>query len=246
MTVALLASSFDVDFPMDVDRAIACGWNKTVETGEIMGKFITFERGDGSGKSTQLRLTAAWLQSMGQRVVTTFEPGDTALGAKIRALLLSGEDIPVPECELLLFLADRAQHVRERLQPALQRGEWVLCDRFSDSTLAYQLAARKLGDSAGQLQQMLDFAECGVHPDMTLWFDLPVSVAVERMQMRQMAGEKSTRLDDEGALFHERVVTAFAAQAASDTERIVRIDAAGGMNAVQQQVAATLTHRFSL
>jgi len=211
-----------------------------------MGKLITFEGGDGSGKSTQLRLAAAWLQARGERVITTFEPGDTALGAKIRQLLLSGDDIPVPECELLLFLADRAQHVREVIQPALQRGEWVLCDRFSDSTLAYQLAARKLGASSELLHQMLTFAECGVTPALTLWFDLPVAVAATRMQLRQLAGEKSTRLDDEAASFHQRVMAAFVSQAEADPLRVMRVDAAADIDSVQQQVITILQQRFAL
>jgi len=211
-----------------------------------MGKLITFEGGDGSGKSTQLRLAAAWLQARGERVITTFEPGDTALGVKIRQLLLSGAHIPVPECELLLFLADRAQHVREVVQPALQRGEWVLCDRFSDSTMAYQLAARKLGTSSELLRQMLTFAECGVTPALTLWFDLPVAVADTRMQQRQLAGEKSTRLDDEAASFHQRVVAAFAGQAEANPLRVMRIDAAADVDSVQQQVTTILQQRFAL
>jgi len=216
-----------------------------------MGKLITFEGIDGSGKSTQLRLAAAWLTSIGQTVISTFEPGDTVLGAKIRNLLLSGEDEPVPECELLLFLADRAQHVREVVQPALQCGAWVLCDRFSDSTLAYQLAARdlaagKLNDGADHLQHMLGFAECGVSSDLTLWFDVPVSVAALRMRERQQAGEKSTRLDDEAASFHERVLAAFASQASAEPERMLRVDAAGDIDHVQQQVSSILTQRFAL
>ena len=211
-----------------------------------MGKLITFEGGDGSGKSTQLRLTADWLTSIGKRVITTFEPGDTQLGAKIRQLLLSGEDVPVPECEMLLFLADRAQHVREVVQPALQRGDWILCDRYSDSTLAYQLAARKLGAADEHLRQMLTFAECGVTPDLTLWFDLPVSAALERMRQRQQAGEKSTRLDDEALSFHQRVTAAFASQAEAEPERMMRVDAVGDIKSVEQQVHHIIRTRFSL
>jgi len=211
-----------------------------------MGKLITFEGGDGSGKSTQLRLAAAWLEAKGESVLATFEPGDTVMGRKIRQLLLSGEDVPVPECELLLFLADRAQHVREKVQPALQRGAWVLCDRFSDSTLAYQLAARRLHASTPGIEQMLRFAECGVSPDLTLWFDVPVSLAAERMQQRQQAGEKSTRLDDEAVSFHQRVAEAFASQAAAQPGRIVRVDASGVIDHVQQQVSSILQKRFAL
>ncbi|MDX8403875.1 MAG: dTMP kinase, partial [Mariprofundaceae bacterium] len=124
------------------------------------GRLITFEGGDGSGKSTQLRMTETWLREQEYEVLITHEPGDTALGAEIRSLLLEGEYIPVPECELLLFLADRAQHVREVMMPALKSGTWVLCDRYSDSTMAYQLAGRKLADPGG-VSSMLSFAELG-------------------------------------------------------------------------------------
>ena len=210
-----------------------------------MNRLITFEGVDGCGKSTQLKLAAAWLEARGEKVVCTFEPGDTALGKEIRRLLLAGEFVPVAEAELLLFLADRAQHVREVIQPALDAGAWVLCDRYSDSTLAYQLAARKLGDGATNLKEMLNFAECGVSPALTLWFDLPVAIAAERMKKRAEAGEKPTRLDDEAISFHERVAAAFAAQFDADQGRIVRIDASRDIKGVQEQVELLLQRRFS-
>ncbi|NWF39732.1 dTMP kinase [Mariprofundus sp. NF] len=210
-----------------------------------MNRLITFEGVDGCGKSTQLKLAAAWLEARGEKVVCTFEPGDTALGKEIRRLLLAGEFVPVAESELLLFLADRAQHVREVIQPALESGAWVLCDRYSDSTLAYQLAARKLGDGATNLKEMLNFAECGVSPALTLWFDLPVAIAAERMKKRAEAGEKPTRLDDEAISFHERVAAAFAAQFDADEGRIVRIDASRDIKGVKEQVELLLQRRFS-
>ncbi|MDX8408320.1 MAG: dTMP kinase [Mariprofundaceae bacterium] len=211
------------------------------------GHFISFEGIDGCGKSTQLELTRQWLAAGGVEVVATREPGDTPIGREIRALLLDGRFVPCAETELLLFLADRAQHVREMILPALERGAWVLCDRYSDSTLAYQLAARRLGDKLSDshaLQDMLDFAECGVQPDMTLWFDLDIGTARERMQLRQKDGEKSTRLDDEAALFHQRVGEAFAKQCEAEPERIVRLDAALDITRLQQDVCAALIARW--
>jgi len=206
------------------------------------GRLITFEGGDGSGKSTQLRMTAAWLQELGHQVVITHEPGDTPLGSEIRRLLLEGEYVPVPECELLLFLADRAQHVREVIIPALDRGAWVLCDRFSDSTMAYQLAGRKLANLDG-LAAMLKFAESGVAPDLTLWFDLPVTEALHRIRTRSSMGEESTRLDEEAQSFHELVHAAFAELYNAHGKRIARIDASEAIEHVQTQVQAAFRAR---
>ena len=206
-------------------------------------RFITFEGVDGCGKSTQLARTKAWLEDLGHDVVRAFEPGDTPLGAEIRQLLLSGEHVPVAEAELLLFLADRAQHVEQVIRPALMRGAWVLCDRYSDSTLAYQLAARRL-ESTG-VREMLKFAECGLQPDCTLWFDVSLSEAMRRMQKRVEAGEKSTRLDDEAASFHRRVGEAFADQFSLEPDRIVRINAEGDIESVEKEVRAALKARHS-
>jgi len=211
-----------------------------------VNRFITFEGVDGCGKSTQLRRAAAWLRDLGHDVVTTFEPGDTPLGREIRTLLLAGEFVPLPETELLLFLADRAQHVREVIRPALASDAWVLCDRYSDSTLAYQLAARKLGEGAANLSQMLRFAECGVSSSLTLWFDVAVDEAMRRMNKRAESGEKATRLDDEAASFHQRVSVAFKQQYHDESQRIVRIDAEQGMDDVEAQVANILKQRFGL
>jgi len=205
----------------------------------MSGHFITFEGIDGCGKTTQRRLTAAWLREQGFDVLETFEPGDTALGAEIRTLLLSGEHVPSPETELLLFLADRTQHVRELIQPALQRGAIVLCDRYTDSTRAYQLAGRAL--DADMLEAMLQIAELGAKPEMTLWFDLPVKEACGRMQARVAIGEAATRLDEEGPSFHERVREGFSAIHAAQPERVRCVNASAGVETVQQQIRQLLT-----
>ena len=207
-----------------------------------MSGFITFEGVDGCGKSTQLANARQWLAGQGFDVVTTFEPGDTPLGAEIRRLLLSGEHLPVAEAELLLFLADRAQHVQQVIRPALAGGAWVLCDRYSDSTLAYQLAARRL--EATGMRDMLRFAECGATPDCTLWFDVPIAEAMRRMEQRMEAGGKSTRLDEESVSFHQRVGEAFAEQRQLEPQRIVRIDASHGIDEVGLQVRQALANRF--
>lgn len=209
-------------------------------TGIERGRFITFEGGDGSGKSTQIGMTAEFLRSRGHNVLLTCEPGDTPLGAQIRRLLLSGEYLPVPESELLLFLADRAQHVRETIAPALDRGDWVVCDRYSDSTLAYQLAGRRLAGHEDMLSQMVKFAELGVVPDITFWLDLPVAVGLQRVRSRASAGEASNRLDDEALTFHEKVHAAFASLHAKDPQRIRAIDATMEVARVQHAIQAVL------
>jgi len=207
-------------------------------------RFITFEGVDGCGKSTQLNLAQAWLEECGMQVLATREPGDTPLGAEIRKLLLDGKFTPSAECELLLFLADRAQHVHEVIAPALKRGAWVLCDRYSDSTLAYQLAARGLEGVPGALHELLAFAECGERPDMTLWFDLSVDQAMQRMQQRARAGEKSTRLDDEATGFHAHVAKAFQQQWEADRNRISRIDASPMVADVHLEVRRVIAERW--
>ena len=207
------------------------------------GRLITFEGGDGSGKSTQLKQTIAWLQSQNIEVVQTFEPGDTALGKEIRRLLLSGEYVPTSGAELLLFLADRAQHVQELIKPALEAGKWVVCDRYTDSTLAYQLAGRKLEDTP-ELRSMLTWAECGVQPDMTLWLDLSVEAAAERMAVRVADGEAPNRLDEEKTSFHQAVYRAFDKVCGENPERIKRIDASGSIEQVQNDIRAQLKVLF--
>jgi len=210
-----------------------------------MGQLITFEGGDGSGKSTQLKLTANWLREQGKDVLETKQPGATPLGAEIRNLLLSGEYVPVPECELLLFLADRAQHVRQVILPALERGQWVLCDRYSDSTLAYQLAARGLNEGV-DLKPMLAFAELGCVPKKTFWFDVSADIALKRVRARTDMGEASTRLDEEALSFHERVYSAFADICQSFPERIVRVNADADIAGVQQQLQHAMKGLLSI
>ncbi|MDX8376607.1 MAG: dTMP kinase [Mariprofundales bacterium] len=208
--------------------------------------FISFEGIDGVGKSTQLRQTALWLQqNQGIDVLCTYEPGDTPLGKEIRRILLSGEHIPIPRCELLLFLADRAQHVKTCIQPARQRGQWVLCDRYTDSTRAYQLAARNilthnddnLDTNNKTLETLLSFAELGMQADMTLWLDADVNTAQQRLKKRsQQDADKLTRLDNEVISFHERVRQAFQQLYKKYPKRIYRIDACQEPDNIQQQI----------
>ncbi|MBF0281827.1 MAG: dTMP kinase [Zetaproteobacteria bacterium] len=207
------------------------------------GLLITFEGGEGCGKSTQVRETAAWLQSRGYEVLTTREPGDTPIGHEIRQLLLSGEYHPVAECELLLFLADRAQHVQQVIIPALARGVIVLCDRYSDSTEAYQLAARQLSEHH-PLDALLRFAEQGVRPDLTLWLDLEVQQGLARVRQRALTGESPTRLDEESLAYHQSVRQAFTTIHAHNGARMRRLDAHQSIKAVQGEIQALMTQKL--
>lgn len=189
------------------------------------------------GKTTQIRLAADYLTARGIDVYCTRQPGATDLGVELRKILLSGVFTPVAEAELFLFLADRVQHVSECIRPALAAGRWVLCDRYSDSTLAYQLAARKLADDSRTIQCMLDFAELGIQANTTLWFDLPPRQAMQRLQQR---GNTANRLDAESLVFHQRVYDAFST-IAKQTARIHRIDARKNIEDVQLQVQKLIT-----
>jgi len=172
-------------------------------------------------------------------VLRTFEPGDSSLGKEVRRLLLSGEHTPVPEAELFLFLADRAQHVETIVKPALAAGKWVVCDRYTDSTLAYQLAGRALNDTP-QLRDMLKWAECGCAPDVTIWLDLPVEDAAARMAGRAANGQAGNRLDDEKASFHQAVYAAFDQIQKREPTRVKRINALQSVEAVQADIQAVL------
>lgn len=192
------------------------------------GKFITFEGIDGSGKTTQLRLLADWLNEAGFEVVTTREPGGTALGATVRAALLDCEPGSVdPLAELLLYAADRAQHVRQLIGPALDAGRIVLCDRFCDATIAYQGCGRSL--PVDLIDRLNRLATGGLTPDLTLIFDLEVPAGLARTGARQSipdAGQRN-RLDREPEDFHQRVREGYLSLAAGSDPRF-RVIPAGG------------------
>jgi len=200
-----------------------------------MNQFISFEGIDGCGKSTQLQLTAQWLREQGHQVQCTRQPGGTELGKEIRHLLLSERFQPIPETELLLFLADRTEHVRQVIQPALASGSWVLCDRYTDSTFAYQLAARHLDQNS--LLTLLHFAQLGCVPHQTMWLDLAVPQAMQRTQQRE---EAQNRLDKEKESFHLAVQQGFQHLHRAHPQRIQRIEASGEPHNVQRRIQETL------
>ncbi|HEV7383597.1 MAG TPA: dTMP kinase [Phenylobacterium sp.] len=196
------------------------------------GKFITFEGGEGAGKSTQLTRLAARLQEGGREVVATREPGGSPGAEAIRELVLKGAaDRWSPVTETLLMYAARRDHVERVIRPALARGAWVVCDRFADSTRAYQGAAG--GTDPGLIAAMETYVLEGTRPDITLIFDLPVAVGLERAHARAGA---EMRFESKGLEFHERLRKAFLAIAKAEPERCVVIDAAGSLKEVEDKV----------
>ena len=197
------------------------------------GLFISFEGLDGSGKTTQMRRLAKRLRAGGHVVLETVEPGGTEIGGKIRQVLLDAANQELsPIAELLLYFASRAQNVDERILPALRRGEIVLADRFTDSTLVYQGCGRGLG---AETVLALDRIACrGLKPDLTLLVDIDVETSLARARARnaaQPAGE--TRMDEQSLEFHRKVYEAYQALAAGEPERIRRIDGRAAIEEIE-------------
>ena len=197
------------------------------------GLFISFEGLDGSGKTTQMRRLAKRLRARGRVVLETVEPGGTEIGGKIRQVLLDAANQELsPTAELLLYFASRAQNVDERIGPALRRGEIVLADRFTDSTLVYQGCGRGLG---AETVLALDRVACrGLKPDLTLLVDIDVETSLARARARnaaQPAGE--TRMDEQSLEFHRKVYEAYQALAAGEPERIRRIDGRAAIEEIE-------------
>jgi len=190
----------------------------------VRGAFITFEGADGSGKTTQVRRLAERLAKAGIAHVVTREPGGTSAGLAIRALVLDArEPVLSPDAELLLYAADRAQHVRELLEPSLDAGTTVLCDRYADATVAYQGAGRGL--DLATIEQLNAIATCGLWPDLTVVLDLDVDTAAVRLAGRAVAGEAPTRFDLEARDFHARVRAGYLRIAEAAPERVHIVDA---------------------
>ena len=200
------------------------------------GKFITFEGGEGCGKSTQIKRLKEALEKDGVEVVLTREPGGTWLSEEIRHLIKDQTtDAPCDRSELLLFLAARAQLVRNVIRSALDAGKWVLSDRFSDSTLAYQGYGRGL--PLDDLHQMNDFACEGLKPDLTLLLDVSPETSCARMRKREAATDTAAdRIEKAGNEFHARLRAGFAELAKAEPDRIVTIDANGTPDEVWELV----------
>lgn len=201
------------------------------------GRLIALEGIDGSGKTTQVRLLADQAEMAG-RITVTSEPGATALGGELRSLLLHRDLPPVAErTEALLMAADRAQHMAEVVAPALAAGRWVVTDRFSGSTLAYQGYGRGL--DLEELRRLVDWATGGIEPDLNVLVDVPVAVA----RARRPAGADD-RLESLDGAFHDRVRHGYLALAAADPARWVVIDGTGAAPEVAGQVSAAVAARL--
>ena len=201
---------------------------------------ITFEGPDGSGKTTQARRIAEWLASLGHEVLVIREPGGTEIGDRVRAILMDRANTHLdPRAEMLLFCASRAQMMAEKVRPHLARDGIVICDRFADSTLAYQGYGRGL--DLGILRILLDFATFGIKPDLTLCLDVDPRTGLER---RASDRGGMNRLDAEPLAFHERVRAGYLALAAEEPQRWVVIDAGAPPDVVERRLQDTISARL--
>jgi len=205
----------------------------------VPGTFITFEGIDGSGKSTQLRLLGNFLKANGCDALLTREPGGTTLGLRLRAALLDAMEEVDPLTELLVFAADRAQHVRRLLRPALENGKVVFSDRYADATVAYQGAGR--GFAPELIAQIVELATEGLKPDLTLLFDVSIDESTTRTTRRSTSKTSTAktprdRLDIENADFHTRVRDAYLQIALAEPERVKLIDSSGPVEKTQERV----------
>lgn len=207
-----------------------------------MNKFITFDGIEGCGKTTQLRLAGEWLRRQGVPVLATAEPGGTPLGMKIRELLLNRRSWNIgAEAELLLFAAARAQHVTETIMPALSDGKWVLCDRYTDATVAYQGFGRGL--NAELIRVINGFSSRGLEPELTLLFDLPVETGLRRARKRaaDSAPESAEdRFEQEEVNFHHRVRDGYLQLAKEAPKRFRIVDASGSPEEIECEVRRLL------
>ncbi|MDA8213320.1 MAG: dTMP kinase [Clostridia bacterium] len=202
----------------------------------MKGLLITLEGPDGAGKTSQLQNIAEILVEQGYTVITTREPGGTSVGTAIRNLLLNPEHGKMTDkAEVLLYAADRAQHVQELILPALSRGDAVVCDRYIDSTLAYQGYGRNL--DLEFLERVNSIATGGLKPDLTLILDVPSEVGLGRIINGRLNGAGVDRIEGQALEFHQRVRAGYLAIAAKEPERCRIIDASGQIEQVRQAVA---------
>lgn len=202
------------------------------------GKFIVFEGGEGTGKSTQARLLQMTLARAGCETILTREPGGTANAEAIRALLLQTDGEPWnPRAEALLFAAARSDHTEALIRPALNDGTWIVCDRFVDSSRAYQGAAGGLGDEA--IKTLHRFGSGNLLPDLTLLIEVPPDTAAQRLAQRDKGA--SDAIGGRGAAYHAKVANGFRTICDGEPDRFARINGEGPIDAVQARIAAAVT-----
>jgi len=204
------------------------------------GIFITFEGIEGSGKTTQIKLLGERLKKQGLKVLTTYEPGDTEVGQKIRNILLEPEININPLCELILYFADRVQHVNEKIKPYLETGFIVICDRFTDSTVAYQGYAR--GVSIDIIKELNRILLNEFKPDLTILLDLPVIIGLKRNQQVN----KTDRFELEDLAFHDRVREGYLKLAEIEPERFFVLDATKSQIELAEEIYKTIKLKYHL
>ena len=204
----------------------------------MRGRFVTFEGGEGAGKSTQIARAAEWLRARGVEVVLTREPGGTPRAERLRTILLERDAEPMPQsCELLLMFAARATHLENLVRPAIARGAWVLCDRFTDATYAYQGGGRGLPSE--QIDALAGIVHADLWPDLTLLIDLPVDTGLARASNRNGAGGPD-RFESEQQAFFERVRATYLERAQAEPARFRVIDGSRPIDAVTGAIEAAL------
>ena len=207
------------------------------------GKFITIEGGEGVGKSTQIGALREWLSEQGLEIVLTREPGGTPRAERIRAILLEQSQEPMPaSCELLLMFAARATHVENVIRPALARGAWVVCDRFTDATYAYQGGGR--GFDLEFIASLEQTVLGPLRPDLTLLLDAPVDVGTSRAQSRNEASGRTDRFELEQSGFFQRVRAAYLERAQQEPDRIAIIEASGTRDEVAAAIRTVVKARL--
>lgn len=211
-----------------------------------MSLFITFEGIEGSGKTTQIQLLADALKHQGKAILLTREPGGTVIGDQIRKVLLSRENKKMASlCELLLYAADRAQHIEEIIRPALAEGKIVLCDRYADATTAYQEGGRQLPKNL--VTQINSLASQLLKPDLTLFLDCPIELGLSRAQHRvNEQQDLNDRFEQETILFHQRVRDRYLQIAKEEKERFIVLDGTGTIEEVEKRILNLLKPTLNL
>jgi dTMP kinase len=203
------------------------------------GKFITVEGIEGTGKSTQFDFLTDQIEQRGHTVFRTREPGGTPMAERVRRILLDIDQEPIPEiAELLLFFASRSLHLQNAIVPALARGEWVLCDRFTDTSRAYQGSGRGL--DMAQIETLADWVQGDIEPDLTILLDAPAEIGLERAKMRGDAD----RMDDQALEFYRRARQGYLALAERFSERFEVVDASVDIAAVQVSIQRILQNKL--